>query len=243
MPNLLEALAALTASLPALAVAQPAPPASASARPVPAPERAPDDEDAPGRETPRVSEVVVTGKRPPQPGAVVGDIKPELQLSPADIRSYGVSTVTELLNELSPETRSDRGRGGEAPVVLLNGRRISGLNEVRDIPVEAILRVDILPEEVALKYGYTADQRVVNIVLRRRFRAITGELTGGGPTDGGQALGQAEADLLHIRGDNRLNLDLKYAVSTALSEEARDVASIASGQPFDVAGDVTDLRR
>ena len=61
-------------------------------------------------------------------------------------------------------------------MVLLNGRRISSLNEVQNIPTEAILRVDILPEEVSLKYGYTADQRVVNIVLKRRFRAITGEV-------------------------------------------------------------------
>ena len=36
-------------------------------------------------------EIVVTGRAPP--GSVPGDIKPELQLSPADIRSYGVSSV------------------------------------------------------------------------------------------------------------------------------------------------------
>jgi len=113
------------------------------------------------------------------PGAVVGDIEPELELSPSDVQSYGVSTVTDLLDELAPQTRSDRGRGGDSPVILLNGRRISGFNEIRDIPVEAILRVDILPEEVSLKYGYTADQRVVNIVLRPRFRALTGEAAGG----------------------------------------------------------------
>jgi len=33
---------------------------------------------------------------------------------------------------------------------------------------------------VSLKYGYTADQRVVNIVLRRWFHATTAELRGGG---------------------------------------------------------------
>ena len=184
------------------------------------------------------STVTVTAHRPPQPGAVVGDIKPELQLDPSDIRSFGVSTVTELLQELSPETRSDRGRGGDTPVVLLNGRRISGFSEIQNIPTEAILRVDILPEEVSLKYGYTADQRVVNIVLRRRFNAITGELQGGGPTEGGQATGQAEADLLHLRGDSRLNLDLKYQGQSNLTEADRDLTSIATGQPFDLVGNV-----
>jgi hypothetical protein len=178
-------------------------------------------------------------KPPPQPGAVVGDIKPELQLSPADIQSYGVSTVTELLNELGPETRSDRGRGGGGPVILLNGRRISAFNEVQNIPTEAILRVDILPEEVSLKYGYTADQRVVNIVLRRRFYATTGELIGGGTTEAGEITGQAEADLLHIRGDNRLNLDLKYQGTSNITDADRDIAQSPLSTPYALGGNVT----
>ena len=191
-----------------------------------------DDDDAdPG--------VTVTAhKLKPQPGAVIGDIKPELQLSPSDVQSFGVSTVTELLEELAPETRSDRGRGGETPVVLLNGRRISSFNEIQNIPTEAILRVDILPEEVSLKYGYTADQRVVNIVLRRRFRAITGELAGGGATEGDHETGQAEADLLHLRGDSRLNLDLKYQVASNLTDADRNLASNVTGAPYDLAGNV-----
>jgi len=174
----------------------------------------------------------------PQPGAVVGDIKPELQLSPSDIQSYGVSTVTELLNELAPQTRSDRGRGATTPVVLLNGRRISSLNEIQNIPTEAILRVDILPEEVSLKYGYTADQRVVNFVLKRRFRAITGEIVGGQTTGGGDATGQAEVDQFQVRRDTRLNLDLKYQVAAGLTDADRNLSETTTGAPFDLAGNV-----
>jgi hypothetical protein len=96
----------------------------------------------------------------------------------------------ELLEQLAPQTRTERGRGG-APVILLNGRRISGFNEIRDLPSEAILRVDILPEEAALKYGFTASQRVVNFVLRPQFRATTAELAGSAPTAGGRQGGQA----------------------------------------------------
>src|SRR5436305_1236676 len=58
-------------------------------------------------------DVVVTARR--QPGTVPGDIPPEQQLSPADIRSYGVSSVADLLTELAPQTTS--GRGG-SPVIL-----------------------------------------------------------------------------------------------------------------------------
>ena len=53
---------------------------------------------------------------------------------------------------------------------MLNGQRISGFRELRDIPTEAIERPN-LSEEVALKYGYRADQSVVNFVLRERFRS------------------------------------------------------------------------
>lgn len=168
-----------------------------------------------------VSAVTVKMNQKPV-GSVIGDIAPEQSFSAADIQSFGVASVTELLAELAPEVRSDRGRGG-APVVLLNGRRISGFNEVQNIPSEAILRVDILPEEVSLKYGYSADQKVVNIVLRRRFRAITGELQGGAATEGGTVTGKAEGDLLHLRGDDRLNLDLQYSAKSPLTEADRDV--------------------
>jgi hypothetical protein len=217
-----------------------APHANAKAPPPPTDE---DDDEAP---PPSAASTTVKGvtvrahklKPPPQPGAVVGDVKPELQLYPADIQSYGVSTVTELLSELSPETRSDRGRGGSSPVILLNGRRISAFNEVQNIPTEAILRVDILPEEVSLKYGYTADQRVVNIVLRRRFYATTGELIGGGATEGGEITGQGEADLLHIRGDNRLNLDLKYQGTSDITDADRDITQSPLGVPYAVNGNV-----
>jgi hypothetical protein len=213
---------------------KPSPPSTSKA----AADEAADAADA-ARPPPTVSELTVTGHRTiPQYGAVVGDIKPELQLNPADIQSFGVSTVTDLLNELAPETRSDRGRSSEAPVILLNGRRISGLNEVRDIPVEAILRVDILPEEVSLKYGYTADQRVVNIVLRRRFHATTLEGVGGGPTEGGEVTGQAEADIIHIRRGDRLNLDLKYQGNSQITDAARDITEPAPAQPFALGGNI-----
>ena len=169
---------------------------------------------------------------------MVGDIVPEIQYTPADIQSFGVSTVTDLLAELAPETRSDRGRGGESPVVLLNGRRISSLNEIMNIPTEAILRVDILPEEVSLKYGYTADQRVVNIVLRRRFHATTAELVGGGATEGADAQGKAELDLLHIRRDDRVNLDLKYSGNSDVTAADRDIIETPPMIPFDLVGNV-----
>ncbi|AIT07507.1 TonB-dependent receptor [Sphingomonas taxi] len=232
----------MAVSWPALATAQQAPvPTAAPTQPQAAPTAA----DAPATATPAAqsttptateatpvaqttpaaeteeedSDIVVTGRRPP--GSVVGDIPAEQVLSPADVRSYGVSSVSDLLTELAPQTRS--GAGG-APVVLLDGKRISGFQEIRDIPTEAILRVDILPEEVALKYGYTADQKVVNFVLRRRFRSTTVELADKAPTEGGTNSPQGDLDLLTIRNGSRLNIHSKYTQSSALTEAERDIS-------------------
>lgn len=227
-------------ALPTFAQAQQA--AAATPAPAPAPSKTGTAEDEYADET--VSELVIVGSRErPQVGAVVGDIKPELQLSPAQIQSYGVSSVADLLNELAPQLSSNRGRGGEAPVVLLNGRRISGFGEIRDIPTEAILRVDVLPEEAALAYGYTADQRVVNFVLRRRFRAVTVDVGGGGPTGGGQTNGTAEINRIQILGDNRINLVLKAQASSAITADERDVDEAVSGQPYDIVGNITGATR
>ncbi|WP_315760938.1 TonB-dependent receptor [Sphingomonas sp. Y38-1Y] len=181
-------------------------------------------------------EIVVTGQRPR--GSVAGDIPPEQTLSPADVRAFGVSTIAELLTELSPQTGSGRGRGGEGPVLLLEGRRISGLREIRDIPTEAIARVEILPEEVALKYGYPADQRVVNIVLRRRFRAITAELEGGAPTASGSARSEADVNYLRINRSGRLNIDMEVSGESALTEAERNLLLNPAGLPYSLGGNV-----
>ena len=93
-----------------------------------------------------VEELVVVAETREQRGAVVGDIPPEIQLGPREIRALGVSSVAELLDALAPQTGSGRGRGGGRPITLVNGQRISSFSEIRDLPPEAILRVDILPE-------------------------------------------------------------------------------------------------
>jgi iron complex outermembrane receptor protein len=205
-----------------------------SAAPDAAPQRARPSAASEEGEDP--ADIVVQGVKPP--GSVVGDIPPEQTLGPADIRSYGVNSISDLLNELSPQTRSDRGSGG-APVILLDGKRISSFAEIRDIPTEAILRAEILPEEVALKYGYRADQRVVNIVLRRRFRALTTELADTQPTEGGSNTPGVEADLLKIQAGKRANVHLSYKATSALTEAERDIT--ASPSNYALGGNITGV--
>ena len=166
--------------------------------------------------------IVVVGQR--LPGQVVGDIPPENVLDSRDIRATGATTISELLEAVESQTGSARGRSGGRPILLLNGQRISGFRELRDLPPEAIQRMEILPEEVALKYGYAADQRVVNIVLRPRFNSTSVELRGTAATDGGYAGGLADATRLLIRGGRRTSLNARVEGNDPLYEDERDIA-------------------
>ena len=162
-------------------------------------------------------DIVVTGQR--QRGAVAGDVTPEEQLYAADVRALGISTIRDLLEELGPQLESG---SGKPPVVLLEGRRIASFREISSLPAEAIARVDILPEETGLRYGYSADQKVMNIVLRARFRAFTTELEGGMPTQGGGGeSAEVQGGFLAIRRSQRVNISAEYERSGRLMETDR----------------------
>lgn len=172
-------------------------------------------------------------------GSVDTDIPPDVVLTSDEIMAYGASDISELLTYLEPITRSSSGRTDLQPVFLVNGRRISGFREIRGIPTEAIERTEVLPEAVAVQFGYRPEQRVVNFVLKADFRSTTYELTGRVPTQGGRTTIEAEADLLRIAGANRWSLDLEYSRSTPLYESERDIRRDPGSQPFDLIGNVT----
>jgi hypothetical protein len=165
--------------------------------------------------------IVVTGHK--LPGSVIGDIPPENVLSSGDVRATGATNINDLLDAIAPEIGSAQGRGGERPVMLLNGQRISSFRELRDIPTEAISRVEILPEEVALKYGYSADQKVVNIVLRPRFRSTAAELQGKTATEGGYLDGEADVTRLMIGQNGRTSVNLHAEGNGMLTENERNI--------------------
>ena len=198
--------------------------APTEASPTTAPSTASSTQDAPASAEETYeddgSEIVVTGVRR---GSVIGDIPPENQLTQADVRATGATDITELLEALEPQIGSARGRGGERPVLLLNGQRISGFRELRDLPTEAIERVEILPEEVALKYGYSADQRVVNFVLRERFRSTATRAETTIPTDGGYVGGLADLTQLQINRAGRTTVNIRAEGNSALKESGRNV--------------------
>ncbi len=165
--------------------------------------------------------IVVTAQR--LPGSVETDVPPDLVLDEQGIASMGASNLTDLLGSLNVQTSTGRGRGGGQPVVLLNGRRVSGFQEMRDLPSEAIRRVEVFPEEVALRYGYAADQRVVNFILKEGFDAISTELEIGGPTKGGRRTIQPELGWLKIGKKSRTNLNAEFNKGGSILESERGI--------------------
>ena len=174
-------------------------------------------------------------------GQVDAPQAPIATLDEADIASYGASSLPDLIAALSPQTGSGRGRGGGMPILLVNGQRVSGFREMRNYPPEAIRRMEILPEEVALRFGYPPNQRVVNLILKDHFSSTSIDLEYGLPTRGGFDLGEGEVSLLRINGPSRLNLSAKLEDVSPLTEGERGV--IQSGPaPLPGALDPADYR-
>lgn len=175
-------------------------------------------------------------------GKVEGNIEPEIELNEAEIQSFGATSIGELLTMLTPQTTSTRGRdGGGGPVLLINGRRISGFQEIQGIPPEAIERFQVLPEEVALSYGYKADQRVVNIILKKNYNALQAQAAATVATDGGRVTPNAGGNRVRIDGDKRWNLDVQVSHDPYLLEKDRDIVRTPNGQPFDLVGNISGV--
>ncbi len=83
-----------------------------------------------------------------------------------------------------------RGLGPDASLTLLNGRRMAygGLSQAVDIdaiPVEAVERIEIVPDGASAIYGSDAVGGVANVILKRDFDGAAVGARFGSATDGG----------------------------------------------------------
>ena len=188
--------------------------------------------DVPAADAP--AEIVVTAERLRLPGQVDAPQPPLVTLDEGEIAAYGATSIAGLIAAIAPQTGSGRGRGGGFPIMLVNGVRISSFREMRDFPPEAIRRVEILPEEVALRYGYPPDQRVVNLILKDKFSSKRAEISMGLPTRGGWSTAAAEGTAMRIRGPQRFSLNASIDHTTPLTEAERPlVQSVVRTVPTD----------
>ncbi len=204
---------------------------SAETQPVPVESEAVDEESG----TP---EIIVTATR--LPGSVDTDAPPIDELSEDEISAIGASSISDLLAAVAPQAGSGRGRGGGGPpVILLNGQRVSSFRELRDLPPEAIRQVQIFPEEVALKYGFRPDQRVVNFILKPDFASFNVEHDFNMPEKGGFTTKEFEATFTRIGKSNRLNIDTEFESSSRITEDERAIAPSAASAPYALNGNIT----
>ena len=83
-----------------------------------------------------------------------------------------------------------RGLGPDATLTLLNGRRMSygGFSQAVDIsaiPMDAVDRIEIVPDGASAIYGSDAVGGVANVILKHDFDGVTVGTRYGGATDGG----------------------------------------------------------
>ena len=123
--------------------------------------------EATGQPSPddRMRDILVVGQR------LFGDVQAEANLDRDAIDSYGVGTVDELIGEVQGELGED-----EEPLILVNGERVNGLEDIGAFPVEAVRNLQVLPRGSAVRVGGTSGQRVISLTLQRKMRA--GTLTG-----------------------------------------------------------------
>ncbi|MFW2349326.1 hypothetical protein [Qipengyuania sp.] len=181
--------------------------------------------------------IVVSGER--IRGQLIVDQPPVAEYDSEDISAFGGSSIADIIAAIEPSTGGARGgRGGGGPVFLVNGIRVSSPREFRSYPPESIAKIEVFAEEVAQRFGYDPDQRVVNIVLKNDYSALTleGELEA--PARGGYWRNEEEATYLRIADGARLNFNLDFEDTSLLTEAERGftvpsaIPGVADEAPF-----------
>ena len=224
--------ASLAAALPVLARTA----ETAQPQPVAVPQQA-DEEEPESASGTAVSgdEIVVSGKR--IRGQLMVDQAPLLQLDENAIAAEGVTSITDLIAQISAQTGSARGRGGGGqPVILVNGIRIGSFREFASYPPEALARVEVFPEEVAQRFGFPPDRRVINLILKDNYSNREVEFELEAPSRGGFVRTEQDFGTLRIADGGRFNLDFELSDASMLTEDERDIIQ-TPGSVSTVPGD------
>ncbi|WP_299191768.1 hypothetical protein [uncultured Erythrobacter sp.] len=179
--------------------------------------------------------IVVRGER--LRGQLDVEQAPLLELGAEDIAAEGVTSIADLVTQLTEQSGSARGRGGGGrPVILINGIRVGSFREFSNYPPEALERVEVFPEEVAQRFGFPPDRRVMNLILKDNYRNAEVELALEGPSRGGFYRSEQELGFLQIADGARINVNLEASDNSLLTEDERDIIQTPVSVS-DVAGD------
>lgn len=182
-----------------------------------------------------VGEIVVRSGR--VRGQLFVDQAPLLQLDETAIAAEGVTSITDLIAQISARTGSARGRGGGGqPVILVNGIRIGSFREFANYPPEALAKVEVFPEEVAQRFGFPPDRRVINLILKDNYSNRQVDLEFEAPSRGGYSRNEQQLGILKIANGGRINANVRVEDTTLLTEAERGVPQ-TEGSQSELAGD------
>ncbi|PKP86334.1 MAG: hypothetical protein CVT78_13730 [Alphaproteobacteria bacterium HGW-Alphaproteobacteria-17] len=148
------------------------------------------------------------------------------------LAGYAASTLGELIARI----REDN--GDRNPALLVNGQPVNDPDDIADLPIEAVQKIETLPQGSAQRLGGNAGQRAYNIVLRPAVRSVTLTASREQATEKGWSNSRGEALFTYIKGQDRINLTVRGAQSTTLLESERDFIPRTSTIPFSPLGNL-----
>ncbi|QJU58887.1 TonB-dependent receptor [Sphingomonas sp. AP4-R1] len=157
-------------------------------------------------------EIVVTGDRSTQSTADVAT-----KFDQDEISSQGTDSIGELLTRLSPYIDPE----GREPIVLVNGVPIGLDKALLKFPPEALSEITVLKQGAGTQYSTSAGQRVVNLVLKAKFRRVDAEIAFNAATAGGQDGAGLSATYSAIKGDTRWSAEARSNHQGALLRSSR----------------------
>lgn len=143
-------------------------------------------------------------------------VAPETELNGADIDALGAWDIGEVLQRMN-ETLG----GGAQSMVIINGKRVANPGVFSGFPPDALVRAEVLPPGAAALYGGAPGQRVINLVLQRRFSSHDARVIGGRPTQGGTSSLSGDLRRSAISGENTQQWGGRLSRDTALRAEER----------------------
>ncbi|MDO6416099.1 TonB-dependent receptor [Sphingomonas sp. BIUV-7] len=199
-------------------------------------------------------DILVTGSR--IRGALIAS--PVIRLSQDDMRNAGQTSLGDVVRSIPqsfgggqnpgvgtnvPVTRGVdvgggssinlRGLGSDATLTLLNGHRLSYSAsrqsiDVSSIPLDAVDRIEIVPDGASALYGSDAVAGVANIVLKRDFAGLRTSARLGTSTDGGDFSQQYGAVAGRTWGSGGIIAAYEFNRSTSITSADRSYAATRS---------------
>lgn len=177
--------------------------------------------------------ILVIGER----RSAVKNVQPIATFDENVISGTGASSIAELMKVIGPVAKS---ADGSDPIVLINGQRVSGFNDIGSLPPEAIEKVEVLPEPAALKYGFPPTRRVMNFITKRHFQQTQVGAAFGTTTRPGSQVMDGKFGFTRLRNDARMTVSLERHRTTALMQSEREILPDPD-LLFDSVGNVTGL--